>query len=309
MALSILEMVLPVLLSFALGAFLHRRGILSQSGQEGLKTLVGRVLLPVVLFNAFFTAHYDGSILLSFSLVYGACALGLAVGFALRRFLGAYGKFLPFLLTNFEGGMLGYALFGLLYPGQTSTFAMVDIGQTLAGYTTFLIALTAVSGEKASLGQVLRSALGNPAFLGAVLGVLLGVLGIGKAVLASAAGPIVQASIAFLSAPVSCLILLIVGYDLGVRRALLVPVAKTLLLRVLLMGVLAALSAGILFSILPFEKPLMVALLLAFSLPAPFIIPLYADVRGHEGYISTTLSIQTVLSILLFIGIAAYSLA
>ena len=53
-----------------------------------------------------------------------------------------------FLTTNFEGGMMGYALFGLLYAGQTKLFAMVDIGQTLFAFTVFLMTLKAVGGEK-----------------------------------------------------------------------------------------------------------------------------------------------------------------
>ena len=49
--------------------------------------------------------------------------------------------------------------------------------------------------------------------------------------------------------------------------------------------------------------------MLAWSLPAPFIIPLYADLGKDGEYISTTLSMETIVSILLFIGVAAYSLA
>ena len=43
-------------------------------------------------------------------------------------------------------------------------------------------------------------------------------------------------------------------------------------------------------------------------LPAPFIIPLFADV-GEEGkYISTALSVHTICTIMLFAAIAAFSL-
>ena len=75
------------------------------------------------------------------------------------------------------------------------------------------------------------------------------------------------------------------------------------------MACLLLVGSAIIFHIIPFEKPLFTALLLAYSLPAPFIVPLYADVTGHADYISTTLSMQTILSIILFISIAAYSLA
>ena len=49
--------------------------------------------------------------------------------------------------------------------------------------------------------------------------------------------------------------------------------------------------------------------MLGFTLPAPFIIPLYADVTGHGEYISTTLSVSTLLSVAAFVGIAAFTLA
>ena len=58
-----------------------------------------------------------------------------------------------------------------------------------------------------------------------------------------------------------------------------------------------------------FDKQLFTALMLAWSLPAPFIIPLFADMGDDAEYISTTLSTETIVSIILFIGVAAYSLA
>ena len=85
--------------------------------------------------------------------------------------------------------------------------------------------------------------------------------------------------------------------------------AKTIGIRLLIMYALLAIGALVVFSIIPFEKPLFIAMLLAYSMPAPFIVPLYVDVTGHADYISTTLSVQTLVSIALFIGIAAYSLA
>ena len=309
MFLSILEMVLPVAIMFFLGWLCNRKKIFSPAGLAGIKTLVGNVLLPVVLFNAFFTAEYSGTIALTFVTVYGCCALGLGLGFLLRRFVPEHGRFAPFLMTNFEGGMMGYALFGLLYAGQTRVFAMADIGQTLGAYTVFLVSLQAVATGRADFKSLLRSAGTNPALIGAFLGVLLGATGIGKAVLSSAAGSLVSGTIAFISAPVSGLILIIVGYELSFRKQLMKPVLITAGLRLAVTAVLLGVSSLIIFSIIPFDKMLFTALMLAWSLPAPFIIPLYVDLGQDSEYVSTTLSMETILSIVLFIGVAAYSLA
>ena len=308
MVLSILQMVLPVIITFLLGTFCRRKNILSEEGLGGLRKIVSNILLPVVLFNAFFTAEYSGKILLTFVTVYLSCSLALLLGFLLRRFVKPYGKFMPFLVTDFEGGMLGYALFGLLVASGTHIFAMVDIGQTLCAYTVYMVTLTAVSGGKAQPKEIAKSALTNPAFIGTLFGVITGALGLGKIILSSSVGLIVQDIISFITAPTSALILIIVGYDLSFRRELMRPVLITVTLRLVIMALLLGIGYVVLFHFIPFDKSLFTALLLAYSLPAPFIIPLFADIKGHGEYISTVLSIETIVTIVLFVGIAAYSL-
>lgn len=309
MVLSILQMVLPVLITFGLGYLCNRKKVFGTEGLAGLKAVVGNVTLPAVLFFAFFTAEYSGKIALMFATVFLSCTLGLLMGYVLRRLVKPYGKFMPFLVTNFEGGMLGYALFGLLYAGQTQIFAMVDIGQSFCAFTVFLAALKATGGEKVNVKALGKNMLHNVVFVCITLGAVLGALGVGKWLLSLPVGGIISDVIRFIAAPTSALILIIVGYELSFQKALLSPVLKTIGLRLAVMYALLAVGAFAVFSIIPFEKPLFVAMLLAYSMPAPFIVPLYADVTGHGEYISTTLSVQTLLSIALFIGIAVYSLS
>ncbi|MEG0639265.1 MAG: AEC family transporter [Clostridia bacterium] len=306
---SILEMTLPVLVMLLLGLLCKQKKLFAQEGLAGIKSIVGNITLPVVLFNAFFTADYTAKTALSFAAVFTSCGIALALGFALRRFVKPYGKFMPLLMTGFEGGMLGYALFGLLYgAAQLKVFAMVDVGQTMFAYTVFLSTLKVISGQKPSVKGVLRNMFTNPACVGMMLGIVLGLTGVGKAISGMAVGRMLAAVTSFVAAPTAGLILIIVGYELSLSRKLMKPVLCTVMLRLMVMMVLMSLSALLIFSFVPFEKELMVALLLAFSLPAPFIIPLYADVSGHGEYISATLSVSTILSIVLFVGIAAYSI-
>ena len=309
MVTSILRMALPVLLTFAVGYLCKRLHVFSTEGLRALKAVVGNVTLPAVLFYAFWTAEYSAKIALTFTTVFVACGLGLLAGFALRRVAAPYGKFMPFLTTNFEGGMLGYSLFGLLYVGQTQIFAMADIGQTVFAFTVFLTTLRAVSGKRAGAKALAGEMLRNPVLIAIVLGVLLGVSGVGRSLLATDAGLVLSDVVRFIAAPTSALILLIVGYELNFRRSMMRPVLATVGLRLVIMGALFGLSALVLFSLIPFDKPLFVALLLAFSLPAPYIIPLYAEAEDHAAYLSATLSAQTLVSLALFIAIAAYTLA
>lgn len=306
MALQVFQMVLPIVIMLALGVVCRRKNVFDMNGLAGLKAVVGNICLPVVLFNAFFTAKYSLSVALIFVLVYAGFGAALAAGFALRKLAAPHGKFFPFLLASAEGGMLGYALYGVLM-GEQSGFAAVDLGQTVFAYTAFLGFLSLTDGSKPTAGGLAKNMLTNKSCVGMALGILLGVLGVGRWVLSGPAAGVVTGTISMITAPTSALVLLVVGYELDLDKSLLRPVAVTVVCRLAIMGALLAAVSFVLFHIIPYDKSLQVALMILYALPAPFIIPLFADV-GEEGkYISTALSAHTICTILLFVAIAVFS--
>ena len=86
------------------------------------------------------------------------------------------------------------------------------------------------------------------------------------------------------------------------------PVMITLALRTVVMAVIFGIVSAILFAIIEYDKLLMLALMLQYTLPAPFIIPLFADLKEDGEYVSTSLSMGTLLSVVLFVFVAAFSL-
>ena len=307
---EILSKVLPVLVMIALGRLCETKQIINDEQHAGLKAIVGDILLPVVLFQAFFTTDYGKRMLLVFVLVFVGYGAALAAGYALRRFVKPYGRFMPLLMTSAEGGMLGYALYALLCGAdQTKTYAMVDIGQTVFAYTVFLTALKAAGGEKMTPNFIVKNIVTNKACIGMLSGIVMGALGVYRAIDGTAAGEVVSSLLSFITAPTSALILIIMGYQLHVSRQLLRPVLTTMGLRLGVLAVVCAAVSGILFAVIPFDKGLLLALMLQYSLPAPFIIPLFADMGDDAEYVSTTLSLGTVLAVLLFFLLAAFSLA
>ena len=260
---QILTMVLPVLVMIALGRVCAVTGILNDEQHTGIKNIIGNILLPVVLFQAFFTADYGLRMLLVFVLVFAGYGIALAAGYALRKLVRPYDRFMPLLLTSSEGGMLGYALFGLLCGAdQTKTYAMVDIGQTMFAYTVFLTALKAAGGEKMTPKFIARTMFTNKACMGMLLGILLGALGVHQALEATAVGDILKSLLGFITAPTSALILIVIGYQLHVSKALLRPVLTTMGLRLGVLAVICAAICGILFTIIPYDKQLLLALML-----------------------------------------------
>ena len=307
---EILSKVLPVLVMIALGRLCETKQIIDDEQHAGLKAIVGDILLPVVLFQAFFTADYGKQMLLVFVLVFVGYGAALAAGYALRRFVKPYDRFMPLLMASAEGGMLGYALYALLCGAdQTKTYAMVDIGQTVFAYTVFLTALKVAGGEKMTPKFIMKNIVTNKGCIGMLSGIVLGALGVYRAIDGTAAGEIVSSLLSFITAPTSALILIIMGYQLHVSKQLLRPVLTTMGLRLGVLAVVCAAVSGILFAVIPFDKGLLLALMLQYTLPAPFIIPLYADLGDDAEYVSTTLSLGTVLAVLLFFLLAAFSLA
>lgn len=305
--LSVLEMVLPVVVMLFIGYFCRVSGILTKDGLGGIKSVISNITLPVVLFKAFYATSYSLDSLFMFGVVFISCSLALGCGFLLNRFVPD-SRLMPYLLSGFEVGMLGYALFGLLAgPDQLSYMATVDLGQVLFVFTVYLTLLKNATGQRPSLKEMLKEMSKNPAFRGVTLGIIVGVTGIGNLITASPFIPIFSAVIEMITLPTSGMILIIVGYELSMRRNLIIPVVKTLVFRIIVMGVLLCAASLIIFQVVPFDKQLFMALILLFSLPAPFVIPLYADVESEGIYISNTLSMGTLITILIFVGLSVYA--
>ena len=307
MGLRVVEMVLPVLLMIDIGYFCNCRQIFDMNGLKGLKALLGDIMLPVVLFNAFFTASYSLRVVVVFLVVYLGFGAAIALGFLLRPLVKPYGKYLPFLVASAEGGMLGYALYGLI-TGSQSGFAAVDLGQTVFAYTVWLGLLTSVDGGEVKAEKLLKNMISNKCFLGMVFGIVLGAAGVGNVVMNSAAGGIVKSVVSMITAPVSAVVLLMVGYELNLKKELFLPVLKTIVLRLVIMGALLLVSNLVIFRIFPFDKELEIALMVLYALPAPFIIPIFSDVGKDGEYVATTLSVHTLVTVALYAAIVVYSL-
>ena len=124
--------VLPVILLFILGAFLRRTRFLAESTVGDLKKLIVNITLPAVLFLAFAGVNLEGRHLVIVAIVFAACLLALLLGRLIGPPLGLRSPYFPALMTGFEAGMMGYAIFGAVYgAGQIFNFAVVDLGQVL----------------------------------------------------------------------------------------------------------------------------------------------------------------------------------
>ena len=133
---AIFQTALPVFLALGLGMLCRSRRFLTREGVGALKKVVLDITLPAVLLNAFASTEYTLQTIALPVLMFLVCCLALALGYLIIRISGMKSRLAPFLASGFEAGMLGYALFVLLFPGESSSrFAILDLGQTLFVFT------------------------------------------------------------------------------------------------------------------------------------------------------------------------------
>jgi len=293
---SVIQTALPVFLALGLGMMCRSRNFLSREGVDALKKVVINLTLPFVLLNAFATAEYSAAALILPALMFGVCCLALGLGFLAVKLFRIKGRLIPFLASGFEAGMLGYALFVLLFPDvRVSEFALPDIGQTLFVFTLYKILLSGKRDWKA-IGKDMVS---TPILWAVAAGVLIGATGLYGRLEQWGISGVLNACTDFLSAPTGMIILLTVGYDLVIRQ---IPWKKTvgviamrLSIMVICYGVSVALNRTLLGGVL-FEG----AMVLMLILPPPYVIPVFADEPSERVQISSALSAMTLVTIVLF---------
>ena len=296
---SVLQTALPVFLALMLGMLCRSKGFLSREGVDALKKVVLNITLPAVLFQAFATTQYTVDTLILPVTMFGICCLALALGFLITKLSGNQSRLSPFLASGFEAGMLGYALFALLFPGESaSRFAILDLGQTLFVFTLYKVLLSGKRDWRA----IGRDMLTSPILWAVAAGVVTGASGLYQA-LGSVSG-ILDSVTGFISAPTGMIILLTVGYDLVLGDIPWKKTAGAIAMRLGVMavclGVLLGLNRWVLGgAIFPGAAILMVLL------PPPYVIPVFADEPAERVQIASALSALTLVTIVLF---AVYSI-
>ena len=293
---AVLEKALPVFVMLAIGMLCRRKQLISRAGVDAMKSFAVNITLPAVMLSAFATASYSRESLIVPLVIFAVCVLMLVLGRVLCGAMKIGGRLSPYLASGFEAGMLGYALFALLFPQEpTSSFAMIDLGQVLFVFTLYKALLAGQGG----LRDVIREAAHAPTVWAIGAGIVIGASGLYAAMQPIGLARVLDAVTDFVSAPTSAVILLTIGYDLVPAE---IQWKKTARLAVLRLGV----SAAALLLVLFVDRLLLGgmmhpgALVLMFILPPPYVLPVFADVEEERADVSSALSSLTLISLILF---------
>ena len=293
---SVISTALPVFLALFIGMMCRSKGFLTRDGVDTLKKVIVNLTLPFVLFNSFATAEYSMSALILPVIIFIICTIMLALGFLWVKVSKSGSKLAPFLASGFEAGMLGFSLFGLLFPGESiSRFAMLCLGQEIFVFTLYKMLLTGKTSPKAIINDFLTS----PTLIAVILGLIVGASGLYDCFRAWGINTIIESVTSFISAPTGTIILFAVGFDLVLKEINWKKtggmVAMRLSIAAVMLGVLILLNRTVLNGMI-FEG----AAVMLFILPSPFIIPIFSDVEEERVQISSALSALTLITMILF---------
>lgn len=283
-------------IALGMGILCRKKNFINRNGIETLKKVVINLTLPFVLLNAFATAQYSAKTIALPIVMFLVCCASLVFGFILANIFRSSSRLAPFFAAGCEAGMLGYALFALLFPHRSvSDFAILDIGQTLFVFTIYKVLISGNRDAKTILQDMAKT----PILWATAIGVLIGATGLyGKLQQWQVSG-ILDSLTSFISAPTGMIILLVIGYDLEIRK---IPWKRTTGL-IAMRFVAVAAAYGILVLInrtllngMIFEG----AALLMFILPPPYVIPVFSNNEAERGFVSASISALTLCTIILF---------
>ncbi|MCK9482723.1 MAG: AEC family transporter [Bacteroidia bacterium] len=290
---------LPVLLLFSVGFLLNKINFFKDNTIVELKNLVLYVTLPTLLFTTFLNAKINASEFVIPIIIIIYCLVILFIGFAIKKIFKIESPYFPFLISGYELGMYGYAVFIALY-GQHNLWALsfLDIGHTLFIFAFFITIYQHKHHGSQSPLQIVKTIFLSPL----IIAIFLGMAFANIPALVGKFPDVLNSVVVTLAAATVPLIGIAIGYQLKVDKSNLKMALATIGVR----KVVNFSAALLLLAIYPFEPIYQKAILTLALTPPVFLISIIAakDEPRHVNYINTTISIDSVLSLFLMIAVA-----
>ena len=303
---AVLSALMPVLLIVSFGALMKKRRVLSENTVSELKRLLTNNILPVVIFNALATADLSKRSWIQIGCMMVILFVSFGAGYLVKPLVEKpYRRYVPFMVTLYEGGMIAYPLYGQLCGSDDLyRIAILDVAAILFCFGFYMNVLAfEESGQKANFKQAVANAFRTPAFVAALLGVVLDCSGLMDPFVASQAGVVYKAIVRTISAPLTPMILLVVGYSIEWDRNVIVPCLKTIALRVLIQGVLIAATIFAMHRLIDVDMDRDLAILIYMSAPATYSLQSFIKNPKGASYAST------VNALYIFVTIAVFAVA
>ena len=296
-----LQIVLPVLIMLFIGMICNKTKMISDTGIENIKKFITTFPLPLTIFHAVSTAYYDKEVVIVFGIMLASVVVALSLGFVCKGIVKEpYRKYFPYIMTIYEGGMMAFPLYqSLMGIENMSNIAIIDVPCGIFAFGVYfgLVKMTD-QGTKFNIKELIKNAFSSPCFVALLLGLFMGTTGLMNDFLALNAGDLYLSIKNMLTAPLSAMILLCVGYEFSLDKNIVGVCLKTVFARVIIQGALL-LVILYMFATKPdmFSEAMKVGLVLYFITLPSLCLSSFVKNQKASKYISTTSSIYLIITL------------
>lgn len=305
----ILQTIIPVFFTIALGKILSSKGVLNAGGIAQVKNLCVNVFLPVMAFDALIHGSYSKDSIVLISLEFFMLFSAWGIGFLIKKFFDvSIRDYIPYALPTYEGGLFGWALIAILV-GEKNLFYIIsmDIFSGVFGFTVMYIGFKIINGEQPSKKEIALSIAKNPLIISVVLGFTGAALGLGKTIDNSSFAALYSKLIGMFTAPLTTLILVPIGSGLTFSRNIISRGIKFTVVRILIQSVICILVLKIIGWTIGMNGILLLSLLMYFSCPPSFLISIYSQKKEAVEFSSAVISLQIIFALAVFSLLLVFS--
>lgn len=297
--------IVPLILILVIGVIFRYKQVISPQGIKDIRAIIINICLPAIIFSAFYKAEYDANLAVITIVIFSVNLALLLLGFVANKLLRINKVIMPFLMSGFETGMIGYPLFALLFgSANLGYYAAMDFGHSIFIFAICWTFLRIKNDPNTKVIKTLKSTVTMPPIIAMIAGIIFGVTGLGQIIDSSEAGAIINSAVSFLSAPAAALILIVIGYGIEISRSILKVAVKTILTRIVLLMTLGLLAYVLLNMLIPMNDLAKWAYIIFFIMPPAFGVTMIHQKEDEQKYMATTLSIYSLISFVVYLVLA-----
>lgn len=308
--------VAPAFFMLIVGFAARHRGWISPDQEAGLKSVIFTVLFPIMVFNALFTTAFRVEhlfvILFLFVAQMGAIGVGIATG---KFTAGRFAHVSRYLMSTSDGGNACYPLYatvvGAEYIGNVVLFDIATLVIVFLVIPMMVSAQAQKAGGDAGvgIGALVKDALTSSTVISMIAGLVLSLLGVYTAIQGTSWGDLYSGVATMATQAIAPMILFTLGYDFEVNGEVIVPLAKSLVVRIAYMALLIV-AFQLLFPNLVADPIFRIVVLLYPMCPPAFVMPGVLDPickdDADRGFVSAFISLNMVWTIIVFTLIVTF---
>lgn len=296
----------PVFFMLFLGYLARKKEWITTQQNEGGKKIVFNILFPILVFHVLAQSELKKEFLIQILFLFFAWSFVFLVGKAMTRFTGKrFSNISPYLLLTCEGGNVALPLYiSLVGAAHAVNIVTFDVAGILINFGLVPILVTKQSSGELNWKSLLKKIFTSSFILAVLIGILFNVTGLYSYLMNSTFQDIYLSTIDIVLKPITGIILFTLGYELKLNRAMLQPLWRLSLLRLLTCSGIIG-TFFLFFPNLMKEEVFSIAVFLYFMCPTGFPVPLQiqALVKEEEEHFMSAF-----ISVFLIIALAVYTI-